>query len=43
MGPRPTQGEENRIEEGFVGNYTQLCHLDRSEAKWRDLRFPTSE
>ena len=23
-------------------SYPQLCHLDRSEAKWRDLRFPTS-
>ena len=42
MGLRPTQGDENRVEEGWVGNYTYLCHLDRSEAQWRDLRFPTS-
>ena len=39
MGLRPTQGDENRVEEGSVGNYTFLCHLDRSEAEWRDLRF----
>ena len=42
MGLQPTQGDENRVEEGWVGNYTYLCHLDRSEAQWRDLRFPTS-
>ena len=38
------QGEE------FIGNYTlihrqwrlPICHLDRSVAEWRDLRFPTS-
>ena len=42
MGLRPTEGDENRVEEGLVGNYTYLCHLDRSEAEWRDLRFPTS-
>ena len=42
MGLRPTQGDENRVEEGSVGNYTFLCHLDRSEAQWRNLRFPTS-
>ena len=36
MGLRPTQGDENRVEEGSVGNYTFLCHLDRSEAEWRD-------
>ncbi len=35
----PTLEDENWVEEGRVGNYTQLCHLDRSEAKWRDLRF----
>ena len=40
MGLRPTQGDENRVEEGSVGNYTFLCHLDRSEAKWRDSGFP---
>ena len=39
LGP---QGGENRLEEGSVGNHTYLCHLDRSEAQWRDLRFPTS-
>ncbi len=39
MGLRPTQEDENRAEEGSVGNYTYLCHLDRSAAKWRDLRF----
>ena len=43
MGLRPTHGDENRVEEGLVGNYIFLCHLDRSEAEWRDLRFPTSE
>ena len=42
MGSRPTQEDENRVEEGLVGYYTYLCHLDRSEAQWRDLRFPTS-
>ncbi len=42
MGLRPAQGDENRVEEGSVGNYTYLCHLDRSEAEWSDLRFPTS-
>ena len=42
MDLRPTQEDENRVEEGLVGNYTYLCHLDRSEAQWRDLRFPTS-
>jgi hypothetical protein len=31
MGLWPTQREENQIEEGLVGNYTYLCHLDRSE------------
>ncbi len=39
MGLRPTQGDENRVEEGLVGNHTYLCHLDRSEAQWRDLRL----
>jgi hypothetical protein len=32
MGLRPTQADENRVEEGLVGNYTFLCHLDRSFA-----------
>ena len=36
MGLRPTQGNENRVEEGSVGNYTFLCHLDRSEAEWEE-------
>ncbi len=39
MGLRPTQGDENRVKEGLVRNYTNLCHLDRSAAEWRDLRF----
>ena len=42
MGLRPTQGDENRVEEGSVGNDTFLCHLDRSGAEWRDLRFQRS-
>ena len=25
-----------------LSHATYLCHLDRSEAQWRDLRFPTS-
>jgi hypothetical protein len=48
MGLRPTQGDEKRI---LLSNYSAwkhrppLCHLDRSEAQWRDLRFcgPVSE
>jgi hypothetical protein len=42
MGLRPTQGDKERV---LFGNHTQwkrrppLCHLDRSEAQWRDLRF----
>jgi hypothetical protein len=42
MGLRPTQGDEKRL---LFSNYSPwkrrraLCHLDRSEAKWRDLRF----
>jgi hypothetical protein len=42
MGFRPTQGDEKRL---LFGNYCPskhcppLCHLDRSAAKWRDLRF----
>jgi hypothetical protein len=42
MGLRPTQRDENQVVEGSVDNYSFLCHLDRSEAKWRDLRFPLS-
>ena len=34
MGLQLTQEDENRVEEGLVGN--------RSEVQWRDLRFPTS-
>ena len=30
MDLQPTQEDENRVEEGLVGNYTYLCHLDRS-------------
>ena len=36
MGLLPTQEDENRVAEGLVGNYTYLCHLDRSAAQWRD-------
>jgi hypothetical protein len=42
MGLRPTQGDEKRLS---FSNYSPgkrrppLCHLDRSAAKWRDLRF----
>jgi hypothetical protein len=42
MGLRPTQGDEKRL---LFGNYSlrkrpsPLCHLDRSAAQWRDLRF----
>jgi hypothetical protein len=42
MGLRPTQADEKRL---LFGNYCPskhrppLCHLDRSAAKWRDLRF----
>jgi hypothetical protein len=42
MGLRPTQGDEKRL---LFSNYslwkhrTPLCHLDRSAAQWRDLRF----
>jgi hypothetical protein len=42
MGLRPTQGDEKRL---LFSNYCRwnhrppLCHLDRSEAQWRDLRF----
>jgi hypothetical protein len=38
----PPQGDEKRL---LFSNYcpskhrTSLCHLDRSAAKWRDLRF----
>ncbi len=42
MGLRPAQGDESRVEEDSVDNYTYLCHLDRSEAEWRDLRLRTS-
>ena len=42
MGLRPTQGDEKRL---LFSNYSlrkrpsPLCHLDRSAAQWRDLRF----
>ena len=42
MGVRPTQGDEKRL---LFSNYSDwkrrppLCHLDRSAAQWRDLRF----
>jgi hypothetical protein len=42
MSLRPIQGDEKRL---LFGNYCPskhrppLCHLDRSAAKWRDLRF----
>ena len=42
MGLRSTQGDEKRL---LFSNYSPwkhrppLCHLDRSAAKWRDLRF----
>ena len=39
MDLRSTQRDENEVEEGLIGNYTYLCHLDRSAAEWRDLWF----
>jgi hypothetical protein len=45
MGLRPTQGDEKRL---LFSSYCSgkrgptLCHLDRSEAQWRDLRFSGS-
>jgi hypothetical protein len=42
MGQGPTQGDEKRL---LFSNFSlwkrpsSLCHLDRSEAQWRDLRF----
>jgi hypothetical protein len=42
MGLRPAQGDENQLP---FSNYCRwkrrppLCHLDRSAAEWRDLRF----
>ena len=42
MGLWPTQGDEKRL---LFSNYSPwkrrptLCHLDRSAAQWRDLRF----
>jgi hypothetical protein len=42
MGLPPTQGDEKRL---LFSNYSPwkhrptLCHLDRSAAQWRDLRF----
>jgi hypothetical protein len=32
MGLQPTQGHETH-------RSSQICHLNRSEAEWRDLRF----
>src|SRR6202020_1803891 len=45
MGERPTQGDEKRV---LFSKYCcwkrrpLLCHLDRSAAQWRDLRFQRS-
>jgi len=45
MGLWPTQGDEKRL---LFSNYSPrmrrppLCHLDRSVAQWRDLRFSGS-
>jgi hypothetical protein len=36
MGLRPTQGDENQVEEGLIGNYTYLCHLSTSLRSGRD-------
>jgi hypothetical protein len=38
MGLRPTQGDEKRL---LFSESASLppCHLDRSAAEWRDLRF----
>ena len=42
MGLRPTEGDEKQLP---FSNYSPwkhrppLCHPDRSEAQWRDLRF----
>jgi hypothetical protein len=42
MGLRPTQSDEKRL---LFSDYSPwkgrppLCHLDRSVAQWRDLRF----
>jgi hypothetical protein len=41
MGLRPTQGDEKRVlfSDSFCWKRRPpLCHLDRSEAQWRDLR-----
>ena len=44
MGLRPTQGDEKLL---LFNNYSlwkhrpSLCHLDRSEAQWRDLCVDT--
>jgi hypothetical protein len=38
----PTQGDEKRFPFSNVSPWkspSPLCHLDRSAAKWRDLRF----
>ena len=37
MTERTERKEEER--RGFIRTFTQLCHLDRSVAEWRDLRF----
>ena len=38
MGLRPTQGNENWVRKAWLVVHL-ICHLDRSEAEWRDLRF----
>ncbi len=42
MGLRPTQGDEKRLlfsNDSAWKHRPPLCHLDRSAAQWRDLRF----
>ncbi len=42
MGLWPTQGDEKRLlfsNDCRWRHWPPLCHLDRSAAQWRDLRF----
>ena len=42
MGLRPTQGDEKQLlfsNDSVWKHRPPLCHLDRSAAQWRDLRF----
>jgi hypothetical protein len=42
MGREPTQGDENSFCSANYSpwkHHSPLCHLDRSAAQWRDLRF----